>query len=229
MRREPHVRFCERAAVKFHRATHLIVGFEREGDARRFWTAVRNRLEEFSLSLHPDKTRLIQFGRFAANHRAQRGFGKPETFNFLGFTFICSTGRNGRFLLQRKTRRDRLRAKLKEVKEEMRQRRHQPIPEQGKWLKQVLTGFLAYYAVPTNGRTLSAFRYRIIDLWRRSLRRRSQKDRTNWERITKLVNDFLPRVRILHPWPLARFAVTHPRWEPSARIGPARICAGSAQ
>ena len=210
-------------------ADDFIVGFEREGDARRFWTAVRNRLEEFSLSLHPDKTRLIQFGRFAANHRAQRGFGKPETFNFLGFTFICSTGRNGRFLLQRKTRRDRLRAKLKEVKEEMRQRRHQPIPEQGKWLKQVLTGFLAYYAVPTNGRTLSAFRYRIIDLWRRSLHRRSQKDRTNWERITKLVNDFLPRVRILHPWPLARFAVTHPRWEPSARIGPARICAGSAQ
>src|SRR4029077_3738321 len=86
-----------------------------------------------------------------------------------------------------------------------------------------------YYAVPTNGRTLSAFRYRIIDLWRRSLHRRSQKDRTNWERITKLVNDFLPRVRILHPWPLARFAVRHPRWEPSARIGPARICAGSAQ
>ena len=210
-------------------ADDFIVGFEREGDARRFWTAVRNRLEEFSLSLHPDKTRLILFGRFAANHRAQRGFGKPETFNFLGFTFICSTGRNGRFLLQRKTRRDRLRAKLKEVKEEMRQRRHQPIPEQGKWLKQVLTGFLAYYAVPTNGRTLSAFRYRIIDLWRRSLHRRSQKDRTNWERITKLVNDFLPRVRILHPWPLARFAVTHPRWEPSARIGPARICAGSAQ
>jgi hypothetical protein len=190
---------------------------------------LRDRMGEFSLSLHPDKTRLIQFGRFAADRRAQRGLGKPETFNFLGFTFICSTGRNGKFLLKRKTRRDRLRAKLKQVKEEMRRRRHQPIPEQGKWLKQVLTGYFAYYAVQTNGRTLSAFRYRIIDLWRRSLQRRSQKDGTTWERITKLVNDFLPRVRNLHPSPLDRFAVKHPRWEPSARIGPARICAGGAQ
>ena len=158
MRREPHVRFCERAAVKFHRATHLIVGFEQESDARRFWTAVRHRLEEFSLTLHPDKTRLIHFGRFAADRRAQRGLGKPETFNFLGFTFICGTGRTGGFLLKRKTRRDRLRAKLKQVKAELKQRRHQPVPEQGKWLKQVLTGYFAYYAVQTNGRTLSAFR-----------------------------------------------------------------------
>jgi len=210
-------------------ADDFIVGFEHESDARRFWIAVRDRLEEFSLSLHPDKTRLIQFGRFAADRRARRGLGKPETFNFLGFTFICSTGRNGKFLLKRKTRRDRLRAKLKQVKEEMRRRRHQPIPEQGKWLKQVLTGYFAYYAVQTNGRTLAAFRYRIIDLWRRSLQRRSQKDRTTWERITKLVNDFLPQVRNLHPSPLDRFVVNHPRWEPSARIGLARICAGGAQ
>jgi RNA-directed DNA polymerase len=210
-------------------ADDFVVGFEHEHDARRFWAALRDRMGEFSLSLHPDKSRLIQFGRFAADRRAQRGLGKPETFNFLGFTFICSTGRNGKFLLKRKTRRDRLRAKLKQVKEEMRRRRHQPIPEQGKWLKQVLTGYFVYYAVQTNGRTLSAFRYRIIDLWRRSLQRRSQKDGTTWERITKLVNDFLPRVRNLHPSPLDRFAVKHPRWEPSARIGPARICAGGAQ
>jgi RNA-directed DNA polymerase len=209
-------------------ADDFIVGFEHESDARRFWTAVRNRLEEFSLSLHPDKTRLIQFGRFAADRRAQRGLGRPETFNFLGVTFACSKSRNGKFLLKRKTRRDRLRAKLKQVKEELRKRRHQPIPEQGKWLKQVLTGFLAYYAVPTNGRTLSAFRYQVIHLWRRSLQRRSQKDRTTWQRITKLANDFLPKVRTLHPWPEQRFAVKHPRWEPSARIGPARICAGGA-
>ena len=210
-------------------ADDFIVGFEHESDARRFWIAVRDRLEEFSLSLHPDKTRLIQFGRFAADRRARRGLGKPETFNFLGFTFICSTGRNGKFLLKRKTRRDRLRAKLKQVKEEMRRRRHQPIPEQGNWLNQVLTGYFAYYAVQTNGRTLAAFRYRIIDLWRRSLQRRSQKDHTTWERITKLVNDFLPQVRNLHPSPLDRFVVNHPRWEPSARIGLARICAGGAQ
>jgi RNA-directed DNA polymerase len=210
-------------------ADDLIVGFEQESDARRFWSAVRDRLEEFSLSLHPEKTRLIQFGRFAADRRAQRGLSKPETFTFLGFTLTCSTSRNGKFLIKRKTRRDRLRAKLKQVKEEMRQRRHQSIPDQGKWLKQVLTGYLAYYAVPTNGRALSAFRYQIINLWRRSLQRRSQKDRTTWQRITKLANDFLPKVRILHPWPEQRFAVKHPRWEPSARIGPARICAGGAQ
>ena len=218
MRREFHVRFCEGGGVQLSSATRLIVGFEHESDARRFWTAVRDRLEEFSLSLHPEKTRLIQFGRFATARRAQRGLRKPETFNFLGFTFICSIGRNGKFLLKRKTRRDRLLAKLKQVKAEMRQWRHQSIPEQGNWLKQVLTGYFAYYAVQTNGRTLSAFRNRIIELWRRSLQRRSQKDRMAWARITKLVNEFLPRVRNLHPSPLDRFVVKHPRWEPSARI-----------
>ena len=211
-------------------ADDFIVGFEHESDARRFWTAVRDRLEEFSLSLHPDKTRLIQFGRFAADRRAQRGLGKPETFNFLGFTFICSIGRNGKFLLKRKTRRDRLRAKLKQVKEEMRQRRHQPIPEQGKWLKQVLTGY---------SRIL-----RGADQWSDPFERSAigsstsgdarsndaaRRTRMTWRRMTKLVNDFLPRVRNLHPSPLDRFAVKHPRWEPSARIGPARICAGGAQ
>jgi RNA-directed DNA polymerase len=210
-------------------ADDLIVGFEHESDARRFWDAMRYRLEKFSLSLHPEKTRLIQFGRFAADRRARRGLGKPETFNFLGFTFICSTSRNGSFLIKRKTRRDRLRAKLKEVKEEVRQRRHHTIPEQGQWLRQVVTGFLAYYAVPTNIRALNQFRFRITDLWRRSLKRRSQKDRTTWARITKLADDFLPQVRILHPWPDQRFGVKHPRWEPSARIGPARFCAGGAQ
>ena len=161
-------------------ADDFIVGFEHEHDARRFWTAVRDRLEEFSLSLHPEKTRLIKFGRFVADRRAQRGLGKPETFNFLGFTFICSIGRNGKFLLKRKTRRDRLVAKLKQMKGEMRQRRHQSIPEQGKWLKQVLTGYFAYYAVQTNGRTLSGFRDRIIKLWMRSLQRRSQKTCMTW-------------------------------------------------
>jgi hypothetical protein len=118
-----------------------------------------------------------------------------------------------------------MRAKLEEIKEEMRQRRHHSIPEQGHWLKQVVTG----HAVPTNIWSLGTFRFRIIDLWRRSLRRRSQKDGTTWRRITKLANDFLPRARILHPWPQERFAVKHPRWEPSARMGPARFCAGGAQ
>jgi RNA-directed DNA polymerase len=210
-------------------ADDLVIGFKHESDARRFWDAMRDRLREFSLSLHPDKTRLIEFGRFAADRRAQRGLGKPETFKFLGFTFICGTSRQGQFQIKRKSRRDRMRAKLRELKEEMRQRRHHSIPEQGKWLRQVVTGFFAYHAVPTNIWALSAFRFGIIDLWRRSLRRRSQKDCTTWKRITKLANDFLPRARILHPWPEQRFGVKHPRWEPSARIGPARFCAGGAQ
>ena len=210
-------------------ADDLIIGCEHERDARRFWDAMRDRLREFSLSLHPEKTRLIEFGRFAADRRAQRGLGKPETFNFLGFTFVCGTSRRGQFLIKRKTRRDRMRAKLREIKEEMRWRRHHSIPEQGNWLRLVVTGFFAYHAVPTNIWALGTFRFWIIDLWRRSLRRRSQKDRMTWQRITKLVDDFLPRARILHPRPEERFGVKHPRWEPSARIGHARFCAGGAQ
>jgi len=192
-------------------ADDTIVGFEHETDAHRFRDAMRARLQAFSLSLHPEKTRLIEFGRHAAVRRARRGLGKPETFDFLGFTFVCGKSRRGRFLIKRKTRRDRMRAKLREIKEEMRRRMHQPIPEQGKWLRQVVTGFFAYHAVPTNGRSLGAFRYHVTDLWRRSLRRRSQKDHTTWERVTRLADDWLPRPRILHPWPNQRFAVKHPR------------------
>src|SRR5947209_2305550 len=210
-------------------ADDLIIGFELDKDARRFQEVMCDRLREFSLSLHPEKTRLIEFGRFAVERRTHRRLGKPETFNFLGFTLICGTSSGGQFQIKRKTRRDRMRAKLKEIKEEMRQRRHHSIPEQGHWLKQVVTGFFAYHAVPTNIWSLGSFRFRIIDLWRRSLRRRSQKDGTTWRRITKLANDFLPRARIFHPWPQERFAVKYPRWEPSARMGPARVCAGGAQ
>ena len=210
-------------------ADDIVVGFQYEADARRFQDAMRARLEEYSLSLSPDKTRLIEFGRFAADQRARRGLGKPETFQFLGFTFVCGRSRRGCFVLKRKSRGDRMRAKLKEIKEEMRRRRHQPIPEQGKWLRQVVSGFFEYHAVPTNSRALTTFRHHVIDRWRRSLRRRSQKDRITWHRIKKLADDFLPPARILHPWPLARFAVKHPRWEPSALIGHARICAGGVQ
>ena len=197
-------------------ADDIVVGFEHEADARRFWDEMRARLQEFALSLHPDKTRLIEFGRRAAIRRAQRGLGKPETFNFLGFTLICGTSRQGRFLLKRRTRRDRMRAKLLEIKEELRQRMHEPIPEQGGWLRQVVAGFFNYHAVPTNSDALEAFRYYVTVLWHRSLRRRSQKDTMNWERIGKLADDWLPRPRVLHPWPSVRFAVKHPRWEPSA-------------
>jgi RNA-directed DNA polymerase len=155
-------------------ADDIVVGFEHEADARRFWDAMRARLEAFSLTLHPEKTRLIEFGRHAADRRRQRGLGKPETFNFLGFTFICGKSRRGYFLLKRKTRRDRMRAKLAEIKEEMRRRMHQPIPLQGAWLRQVVVGFFGYHAVPTNSRALLAFRHHVTELWRRTLRRRSQ-------------------------------------------------------
>jgi RNA-directed DNA polymerase len=229
MRREPHVRFCERAAVKFHRATHLIVGFQHEVDARRFLDAMRERLQEFALSLHPEKTRLIEFGRLAAENRKRRGLGKPETFTFLGFVFICSKTRRGKFQIKRKSRRDRMRVKLQAIKQELRRRMHQSIPEQGRWLKQVVTGYFNYHAVPTNGPTLTAFRFHVTNLWRRTLRRRSQKDGTTKERTARLANDWLPKPRILHPWPDARFAVRHPRWEPYARIGPVRLCAGGAR
>ncbi len=209
-------------------ADDVVVGFEHESDARRFWQAMRARLEEFALSLHPEKTRLIEFGRYAAERRARRGLGKPATFTFLGFTFICGKSRQGKFQLKRKSRRDRLQAKLKEVKEQLRRRLHQPIPEQGRWLRQVVTGFFAYHAVPTNYRALQTFRNNVTDLWRRALRRRSQKDRTTWQRIRRLADDFLPKPRILHPWPMQRFAVKHPRWEPYAGMPHVRICAGGA-
>jgi RNA-directed DNA polymerase len=192
-------------------ADDLVVGVEKEGDALRFLDAMRTRFETFALTLHPEKTRLVEFGRFAAANRARRRIGKPETFKFLGFTFICGKSRKGRFLLIRETRRDRLQAKLEELKEQMRQRRHQPIPEQGRWLRQVVTGHFAYYAVPTNARAIAAFRDHVVELWRRSLRRRSQKDHTTWDRITKMADDWLPKPRILHPWPSQRLTVTYPR------------------
>ena len=210
-------------------ADDVVAGFEHEADARRFLEAMRARFETFALSLHPDKTRLLEFGRHAAARRRQRGLGKPETFTFLGFTFICGKTRGGKFLLKRKSRGDRVQAKLAEVKEQLRHRRHQPIPEQGKWLAQVVAGFFNYHAVPTNFAALHAFRDHVRDLWRRSLRRRSQRDFTTYERVKKLADDWLPRPRILHPWPRDRFAVKHPRWEPYAGIPPVRFCAGGAQ
>jgi len=164
-----------------------------------------------AVAVNPVKTRVIEFGRCAAVNRKNRGVSRPDTFAFLGFTFICSKSRRGFFQLQRKTRRDRMQTKLQEIKAELRRRMHQTIPDQGHWLRQVVTGHFAYYAVPTNSRSLSAFRHYVTDLWRRTLRRRSQKDGFTWERMTKLADDWLPAPRILHPWPDQRFAVKHPR------------------
>ena len=157
-----------------------------EADARRFWDAMRERLREFSLSLHPDKTRLIEFGRHAAQNREKRGLGKPETFKFLGFVLICGKSRRGDFQIRRTSRRDRTRAKLREIKEGLRQRWHVPIPDTGKWLGQVVAGYFAYHAVPTNSAAIGAFRYHVTVLWHRRLCRRSQKARLVWPRMTKL-------------------------------------------
>ena len=192
-------------------ADDIVVGFEHETDARRYWDEMRDRLQEFALSLHPKKTRLIEFGRHAANNRKQCGLGKPETFNFLGMTFLCGKSRGGKFLLKRRTRRDRMQAKIKEVAGELRRRMHQSIPEQGKWLKQVITGFFNYHAVPTNWAALGAFRAEITERWRRTLSRRSQRGDLTWARMAKLADDWLPKPRILHPWPNQRFAVRHLR------------------
>ena len=192
-------------------ADDIVVGFEHEADARRFWDAMRTRFEQFGLELHGEKTRLLEFGRHAAGRRQRRGLGKPETFTFLGFIFICGKSRRGAFLLHRKTRVDRMRARLQEIKRTLRKRLHATIPEQGKWLRSVVTGYCAYHAVPTNIRALGRFRYHVMRLWLRTLRRRSQKDKMTWVRLSKIAGDWLPTPRILHPWPSERFAVKHPR------------------
>ena len=210
-------------------ADDIVVGFEHEADARRFWRDMAQRLAEFALTLHPDKTRLVEFGRHAAANRAERGLGKPETFNFRGFTHICGRSRAGRFQLRRRTRRDRMRAKLQEIADELKRHRHAPRDEQGSWLRQVVRGFFAYHAVPTNIAALSEFRRVVAWHWLRALRRRSQRDNTTWAALNRLVARWLPRPRILHPWPSQRFAVNHPRWEPYAGNLHVRLCAGGAQ
>ena len=197
-------------------ADDLVAGFEHEADARRFWDAMRARFERFGLELHGDKTRLLEFGRYAAERRQRRGQGKPETFQFLGFVFICGRTRRGSFQLQRRTRADRMRTRLHEIKQALSQHTHSPLPEQGRWLRQVLTGYFAYHAVPTNLRSLAAFRFCVARIWRRTLSRRSQKARVSWERMNRIAADWLPQPRILHPWPEQRFVVKHPRWEPNA-------------
>jgi RNA-directed DNA polymerase len=192
-------------------ADDFIVGFQYDSDARRFLDALRERLAKFSLSLHPEKTRLIEFGRFAAQNRRRRGLGAPETFNFLGFTFMCSRSRRGSFLIKRKTRPDRMRAKLKMVHQEMRRRMHWKLADVGKWLGHVVKGYFLYHAVPTNIRALRTFRDEIVRRWRRVLCRRSDKGHIAWDQMKQLADEWLPQPRIRHPWPNLRFAVRHPR------------------
>lgn len=209
-------------------ADDIVAGFQYQDDAKRFRAELEARLEAFALAVNPDKTRLIEFGRFAAETRKRRGLGKPETFTFLGFTHICSRCRRGRFQLKRRSCRKRQRAKLRAIKNDLRRQMHRPIGQQGRWLRQVVSGYFAYHAVPGNFTSLGAFRYHVIDLWRRELRRRGQKRPMTWARLTPVAERWLPRPRTLHPWPSERFAVKHPRQEPYAGIPLVRICAGGA-
>jgi RNA-directed DNA polymerase len=186
-------------------ADDFVAGFEHQADAQQFLNDLRERLAKFSLELHPDKTRLIEFGRNAARARAARGVGKPETFDFLGFTHFCGKTKNGRFWLKRKTISKRMRAKLAEVKDQLRRRMHLPIPEQGRWLASVVRGHLAYYAVPGNTDTVVAFRTQVTRLWFKALRRRSQRNRLNWERMSRIATRWLPPARVQHPFPNVRF------------------------
>jgi len=186
-------------------ADDFIVGFQHRSDAEHFLDDLRVRLRLFSLELHPEKTRLIEFGRYAAARRAERGLGKPETFDFLGFTHLCAKTQKGEFLVMRRTMRKRLTARLRAVKDGLRVRWHLPVAEQGRWLGAVVRGYFAYHAVPTNIHALGRFRTQVARHWLRALRRRSQRDRMTWARIQRRLQRWLPTPKILHPWPEARF------------------------
>jgi len=188
-------------------ADDFVVGFQHRDEAERFLTELRERFAKFGLELHPDKTRLIEFGRFAESNRRGRGGGKPETFDFLGFTHSCAKTRAGKFTVLRQTMRKRLRTKLSEVKAELRRRMHDPVPEQGAYLRSVVRGHCRYYGVPMNGPALNAFRYAVGWIWCRTLRRRSQRHRLPWTRMRRLISRWLPTPRICHPYPLVRFGV----------------------
>ena len=186
-------------------ADDFVVGFEYQGDAKRFLTDLRERFAKFNLELHPDKTRLIEFGRFAVSNRAARGVGKPEKFDYLGFTHICAKTRSGRFMLKRITISKRMAAKLKGVKDQLKRRRHEPIPIQGEWLASVVRGHLAYYAVPGNSRAIRAFRTQATRHWCAALRDRSQRHSLDWKRMNRLATRWLPPAHVSHPFPEARF------------------------
>jgi len=194
-------------------ADDFLMGFQYRSDAVAFHQALEERVRKFSLELNAEKTRLIEFGRFAAENRAKRGEGKPETFDFLGFTHICARQRkDGRFTVRRKTIARRLRKKVMEVTKELMRIRHSPVPEQGKWLRSVIGGYYNYHAIPGNCQALNSFRKLLARAWLRALRRRSQKGRNlTWARMKKLLDTWFPRPRVLHPYPDQRLCVTYPR------------------
>jgi RNA-directed DNA polymerase len=197
-------------------ADDLVVGFESRADAQPFLEAFRERLARFGLELHAEKTRLIEFGRFAAQDRKQRGEGKPETFTFLGFTHLCGKRRNGVFIVWRITAKKRMAAKLRAIKAELYHRMHEPVASVGEWLRRVTLGYYRYHAVPGNIDRLNIFAERLRLLWRKTFIRRSQRSRVIWTRIAPIFDHWIPAPRVLHPYPRERFAATHPRWEPYA-------------
>ncbi|MBC7926018.1 MAG: group II intron reverse transcriptase/maturase [Bryobacteraceae bacterium] len=192
-------------------ADDLVVGFESKADALRFLEQFRARLAKFGLELHPEKTRLLEFGRFAAVDRRERGEKKPETFTFLGFVHQCGTSPRGLFVVWRQTANQRMVAKLKLIKQQLRRRMHEPLEQVGKWLQSVAQGYYQYHAVPGNLRAVNTFRHRLRRLWRSTLRHRSQRPNVGWNRIGPLFDRWLPAPRVLHPYPDARFDARHPR------------------
>lgn len=189
-------------------ADDAIIGFQSKADADQFREELEERMRKFNLELHPQKTRLLEFGPFAIANRKRRGEGRPETFNFLGFTHICVKKRsNGMFIVLRQTIRKRLQAKLNEVKAELKRRLHEPVPDQGKWLQAVVRGHLRYYGVPMNQPALCLFRFRVGWLWQRALSRRSQIGRVLWNRMRRLITRWLPLPTVCHPYPLRRMGV----------------------
>jgi len=193
-------------------ADDFILGFQYREEAERFLDALKARMQQFGLEIHSEKTRLIEFGRFAMANRERRGEGKPETFEFLGFTHIGALTRNGRFTVKRLSMAKRLRRKIQEVSGKLREIRHAPVPEQGHWLRQVIQGYFNYHAIPGNRRALDAFRTLLARAWFRSLRTRSQKARhLTWDRMQVVISRWLPKPRILHPYPNQRLCVQYPR------------------
>jgi len=201
-----------RDVIMVRYADDAVLGFQYREDAERFLEQLREQVGEYGLELHPDKTRLIEFGRFAAENRHKRGEGKPETFNFLGFTHICGRSRQkGYFTIFRRTIGKRMAAKLKDIGQKLQQRRHEDNREMGKWLVAVVRGYFQYHAVPENEQRMRAFRSDVLRLWLRQLRRRSQRSRWTWKSFLERLGNLLPPVKVLHPWPPERFAAKHPR------------------
>ena len=192
-------------------ADDLVAGFQHRAEAERFLEEFQKRLAKFGLEVHPEKTRLIEFGRFAQANRKQRGEGKPETFTFLGFTHYCGTNSKGYFVVWRRTAAKRMRAKLQGIKQELRRKMHEPVGVVGGWLKRVVEGYYRYHAVPGNIVVLGRFRERLCRLWRQVLRRRSQRRKPGWDSLRLIFEKWIPRPRVLHPYPDVRFDATHPR------------------